>query len=177
VFEVSANFGNITLNKVTLVPLDTIRAPGFAFVRSSRAFNGMTYEESHLFFNHCVIARNRDFDVAALILENNSTISSLEFNGFTVEDPPGKSYSSARELLHIVSGSVGQLVIDALDSAHIKAPVSAGGFSSLGSVSGAGVLATGWEFPDAVMANGTPYISANSHLPSIKVNGTVELIP
>jgi hypothetical protein len=41
-------------------------------------------------------------------------------------------------------------------------------------VSGAGVLATGWEFPDAVMANEVPYISANSGLPSIKVGGVVE---
>lgn len=177
VFELSANFGNIALNNVTLVPLDTVQPPGFAFARTSKSFKGMTYEGSRLFFNHCVIARNRGFDVAALILENDSAISSLEFNGFAVEDAPGESHSSARELLHIVSGSVGQLVIDALDSAHIKAPVSTGGFSSIGSVNGAGVLATGWEFPDAVMANGTPYISANSHLPSVKVDGAVELLP
>ena len=77
-------------------------------------------------------------------------------------------------LLKIGSGSIGQLVFDSLDSNNIHAPVSAGGFSSVGSVSGAGVLATGWEFPDAVMANGVPYISANSGVPSIKVNGVVE---
>jgi hypothetical protein len=77
-------------------------------------------------------------------------------------------------LLNIGSGSIGELVFNSLDSTNIVAPVSEGGFSSVGSVSGAGVLATGWEFPDAVMANGVPYISANSGLPSIKVNGVVE---
>jgi len=39
---------------------------------------------------------------------------------------------------------------------------------------GAGVLATGWEFPDALMANSVPYISATTDSPSIKVNGVVE---
>jgi hypothetical protein len=77
-------------------------------------------------------------------------------------------------LLNIGWGSIGEVVLDSLDSNNILAPVSAGGFSSVGSVSGAGVLATGWEFPDAVMANGVPYISANSGVPSIKVNGVVE---
>jgi hypothetical protein len=42
-------------------------------------------------------------------------------------------------------------------------------------VSGSGVLATNWEFPDSVMANDVPYISATSGLPSIKINGVVEL--
>jgi hypothetical protein len=69
------------------------------------------------------------------------------------------------------------MVIDAVDSTHIAAPVSAGGFSNVGSVSGSGVLATGWKFPDAVMANGTPYISASSGQASIKVGGVVEGYP
>jgi len=56
----------------------------------------------------------------------------------------------------------------------MTAAATANGFSSIGSVSGNGVLATGWEFPDAVMVDGVPYISANSGLPSIKVGGVVE---
>jgi hypothetical protein len=39
------------------------------------------------------------------------------------------------------------------------------------------VLATGWQFPNAVMSNNVPYISANSGLPSIKINGVVEPYP
>jgi hypothetical protein len=79
------------------------------------------------------------------------------------------------ELLNIGSASIGQLVLGSLHSNNIKAPVSSKAFSSVGRVSGVGVLATGWEFPDAVMANGVPYISAETGLPSIKINGVVEL--
>jgi hypothetical protein len=80
-------------------------------------------------------------------------------------------------LINIGSGSVAQLVLSSISSANVTAPVSSEAFSSVGSVSGVGVLATGWEFPDAVMANGVPYISANSGLPSIKVGGVVEPYP
>ena len=74
-----------------------------------------------------------------------------------------------------VFGVSGQLMLDALDSNNISSPVSAGGFWSVRSVLGAGVLATGWEFPDEVMANGVPFISATSGLPSIKTAGVVHL--
>ena len=39
------------------------------------------------------------------------------------------------------------------------------------------MLATGWEFPDSVMADGVPYISATTGSPSIKVGGIVEPYP
>ena len=110
--------------------------------------------------------------VAAVVLESDSTIDQLSFNGFGVQD--GGSSSPVPSLLNIGLGSIGQLVIDSLDTSNIRGPVSPGGFANVGSVSGAGVLATGWEFPDTVMADGVPYISANSGLPSIKVGGVVE---
>jgi hypothetical protein len=69
------------------------------------------------------------------------------------------------------------LILDAVDSEHLAAPVTAGGFASLGSVSGAGVLATGWFFPDGVMANGVPYLSASTGRGVIKVNGVVQAYP
>jgi hypothetical protein len=178
ILDISTNFGTIALNNVTLTPSNSNQAPGFALVRTEPLFIGvMTYVGSSLSIANCVISRNANYDVAALILESGSTINNLEINGLAVQDPPGSSYSTASELLNIVSGSVGKLVLDAVGSTHIKAPVSASGFSSIGSVSGAGVLATGWEFPDAVMANGVPYISASTNLPSIKVNGVVEPYP
>jgi len=74
--------------------------------------------------------------------------------------------------MDIGSGSVGQFVIDSVNSTNVAQPASE--FSSVGSVSGGGVLATGWEFPDAVMVDGVPYISESSGLPSIKINGVVE---
>ena len=110
--------------------------------------------------------------VAASILENNSKIEYLAFNGFGVQDAGVPL--PVPQLLDIGQGSIGQLVLDSVTSSNIMAPVSEGGFASIGLVSGAGVLATGWEFPDAVMANGVPYLSASTGLPSIKNKGRVE---
>jgi len=115
--------------------------------------------------------QNGNVDVAAVVLENGSTINLLKFNGFARQT---SGSSTLPGLLNIGSGFIGQLVINSLDSGNIKAPVTPGSFSSIGSVSGAGVLATGWKFPDLVMADGVPYLSANSGLPSIKVGGVVE---
>ncbi|WP_263355004.1 glycosyl hydrolase family 28 protein [Acidicapsa acidisoli] len=174
VLDLAANWGTIVLTKVSHVPLNINQAPGFAFVRTSPVFAGMTYLGSSLSINNCTITNSEDFPVAALILENGSTINNLEFNGFAVQDASGTSFSTAPQLLNIMSGSIGQLALSSLNSAHIAVPVSAGGFSSIGSISGSGVLATGWEFPDSVMANNVPYISASTHQPSIKIDGVVE---
>jgi hypothetical protein len=168
VLDLTANFGSIVLRNIVLVPSDSARGPGLAFARSAPVYGKMTYVGSSLILDHCTISRNGNTVGAALILENNSEILNLEFNGFA---------AGAQQLLQIKSGSVGQLVINSLDSSHIHAPVSPGGFSSIGSVSGKGVLATGWEFPDAVMANSVPYISASTGKPSIKVGGVVESYP
>jgi hypothetical protein len=165
VLDLSANFGTVVLRNVTLIATDSARAPGLAFARTAPLYGPMTYVGSSLILDNCSASQSGHTLSAALILQNNSTISHLEFNGFTAR---------ASELLNIESGSIGQLVVDSLDSSHIQAPVSEGGFSSVGLVSGAGVLATSWEFPDAVMANEVPYISAETGLPSVKIDGVVE---
>jgi hypothetical protein len=177
ILDISANFGTVVLRNVTLIPSKSNQAPGLAFVRTVPYFGIVTYVGSSLSINNCVVLNNEDFPVAALILEYGSTIYNLEFNGFTVQAGPGTSFFTAPELLNIVSGSIGQLVINTLNNQSIEAPVSPGGFGSIGSVSGSGVLATGWAFPDSVMANGVPYISANTGLPSIKIAGVVEPYP
>jgi hypothetical protein len=179
VLAIAENFGAIALRNVTLVP-----SPANAvwvspqtnhicgFLRPSPAYGGVTYVGSSLSFENCQIYRNPGVNVAAVIVDSESMIDNLTFNGFSVQD--GGSNSPMPNLLNIGSGSIVQLVVDSLDSHNINAPLSAGGFASIGSISGAGVLATGWEFPDAVMANGVPYISATSGMPSIKVDGVVE---
>jgi hypothetical protein len=164
VLDISANFGSIVLSNITLTPGGSSQDPGYAFVRTSPLYKGFTYAGSSLTFNNCAIAAGESA-TAALILENNSTISNLIFNGFA---------GQAQELINILAGSLGQLVINSVDGSSIRTAVSPGGFSSIGSVSGSGVLATNWEFPDAVMANEVPYISANSGAPSIKIGGVVE---
>jgi hypothetical protein len=182
ILGVAENFGTIALKNVTFIPSPANVvwvAPQVnhrcALLRPSPLYGGLTYVGSSLSFENCRIQRSADMQVAALIVESGSLIQNLEFNGFTVGDTG--SSSPVPELLTIGSGSIGQLIIDTLDSKLISAPVSQGGFSSIGSVTGAGVLATAWEFPDAVMANGVPYISANSGMPSIKVGGVVEPYP
>jgi hypothetical protein len=177
VLDLVANFGTVTLRNITLTPLDGNQDVGYAFARTSSPVFPLQYIGANLVLENCVIQRKGNYAVAALILEDGSTIDNIEFNGFSVQDAPGSSYAAAPELLNIVSGTVRKVVINALDSAHITTPVSAGRFSSVGSFTGAGVLATGWPFPDSSMLNWSPYISANTHRPSIKVGGVVRPYP
>jgi glycosyl hydrolase family 28 len=172
ILEVGANFGNVSLNNVTLTPLASLQVPGFAFARSSAFSTGCTYSGASLVLNSCIVQRKGDPSIPALDIENGSSISNLTLSGYALTG--GSSQSTTPVLINIGSGSVGQLVINSVDSADIAGPVSSGGFASIGTVSGSGVLATGWEFPDNVMADDVPYISASDGLPSIKVNGVVE---
>jgi hypothetical protein len=173
VLDLAANFGVAMFGNVTLTPLDRNQDVGYAFARTSSPYIRNVYAGGSMVLENCVIQRNRNHAVAALILGNGSTIENIEFSGFAVQDAPGSSYAAAPELLNVASGTIKQVAINGVDSALIKAPVSAGRFSSVGSFCGAGVLATGWQFPDSSMADETPYISASTHRPSIKVRGVV----
>jgi len=179
---IAENFGTIVLNSVTFFPSQSNVvwvAPQAnkicGFVRPSPLYGNITSAGTSLILNNCAIRRTTNIEVTAVILENDSTITNLEFNGFELQD--SGSYSAVSELLNIGSRSIDQLVLNSIDSGNIEAPVAAGQFSRVGSVSGTGVLATEWEFPDAVMANEVPYISASTGLPSIKINGVVEPYP
>jgi glycosyl hydrolase family 28 len=182
ILGIAENFGTIELQNIVFVPswsTGTWSAPQVnltpAFLRPSPAIGTLSFEGARLSFQNCTIQRSRNLSVAAVILENQSSIGNLEFNGFGVQD--GGSYSALRGLLNVEGGSVGELVLDSLDCTNIEAPVEPGGFSLVGTICGAGVLATGWEFPDSVMANNVPYISASTGRPSIKIDGVVEPYP
>jgi Glycosyl hydrolases family 28 len=179
VLGVAENFGSIELRNVTFIPsqsrvvwVSPQTDHVCAFLRPSPLYGGVTSVGSSLSFDNCQIQRNSNLNVTALILDNDSTIDNLTFNGYSVRDNGAQLPSP--DLLGIESGTIGQLVINSVDSNNINVPISPGGFSNVGSVSGAGVLETAWEYPDAVMADGVPYISADSGLPSIKVAGVVE---
>jgi hypothetical protein len=179
VLAIAENFGTINVTNVVFIPsepnvvyLPQEKNHTCGFLRPSPLYPPITYVGSSLSLNNCGIQRNNNIAVFPVLMEVGSRIDELEFNGFTVQDHG--AYSPVVELLDIEAGSIGQLTIAALSTSNIQAPVSPGGFASIGSVNGAGVLATGWEFPDAVMANGVPYISASTDSPSIKVNGVVE---
>jgi hypothetical protein len=172
VIEFGENFGGFTFSNVTWIP---VKAGGlYSFVRPTPYYAATTYGQN-LALNNCVISRTANISVAAVILQNGSAISNLTINGLTVQD--AGSYSPLPVLLNIESGSIGQFIVNGLTGTNITAPASSAGFSSVGSVSGAGVLATGLQFPNAVMVNEVPYISANSGLPSIKIAGVVEPYP
>lgn len=182
VLAVAENFGSIVLKGVAFVPsqlntawVDPQANHICAFVRPSPLYGGVSSVGSNLSFENCKIVRSRNMEVAAVILENNSLIKTLQFNGFKV-DTEG-SPVPVSELLNIGSGFIEEVALESLDSSHISDPVSSGGFSRIGLVTGAGVLATGWAFPDDVMADGIPYYSANSGLPSIKTSGIVSPYP
>ena len=181
VLAVAENFGVIQLNNVIFTPSQANVAWAgkdsnhiSAFLRPSPLYPGMTVIGSTLSFTECVITRNHNANVAAVILENSSSIASVEFNGFAVQD--SGNYSSVSQLLDPVGASLGNLIINSLNSNKIMSPVQPEGFETIGLVSGSGtgVLSTKWEFPDASMANEVPYISAATGLPSIKINGIVE---
>ena len=179
ILGMAENFGNIALKNVSFTPSQSRvvwNAPVSnrisAFLRPSPLYGGGTCIASSLSFENCQIVRVSDVEVAAVVLENGATIANVQFNGFAVVDTG--SHSPVPALLTIGSGSIGQLVLHSIDSNNVTGAATAIGFSKIGSAAGKGVLATGWEFPDAVMADGVPYISANSGLPSIKIAGVVE---
>jgi hypothetical protein len=178
VLGVAENFGTIALKNVKFVPSrqgvywhPPQKNQACAFLRPSPLYGDQSFVGSSLSFDNCTISRQENVEVAGVILENNSVIHSVAFNGFSVQN--AKTSSSVPALLDIGSGSIEQLAIESLDSNNMTA-VSEVGFSAIGSVTGAGVLATDWRFPDGVMADGVPYVSASSGLPSIKVGGVVE---
>jgi len=178
ILGIAENFGNITLKNVSFNPWqsDVVwLAPQSnrvcALLRPSPLYGPTSFVGSNLSFENCQISRYGNLSVASVVLDNNSTIGSVTFNGFVMRE--AGSPTPVPALLDIGSGSIGSLVLSSLRSNNILAPVL-GEFSNVGMVSGTGVLATGWEFPDDVMVNGVPYLSASTGLPSIKVGGVVE---
>jgi hypothetical protein len=176
-FDVSVSFGSIAVSGVTFSPIDSFLDVGYSILRTSSRVSQRPYKGSSLSLANVVISRLFNTAIAAVILTNGSSIGEIEINGLSLQDSWGSSFSPSPELLNMANGMIGQIAVDALTSAQIAAPVSPGGFSSIGLVSGAGVLGTGWKFPDSAMANGTPYLSANSSQESIKVAGVVVSYP
>lgn len=180
ILGVAENFGTILLRNIVFTPspahIDWFGHPQSnrtcAFLRPSPSNGTVNYVGTSLTIENCVIARNSDTQVAAVVVENGTTIANLSFKGFSLSDT--RSYDSVPVLVEIGSGSVAQLDLESLTTTQITAPVSAEQFQWIGSVCGVGVLATGWKFPDAVMAEEVPYISASTGLPSIKIGGVVE---
>ncbi len=181
VLAVAENFGVIQLDNVVFTPSQAnVVWVGqdsnhiSAFLRPSPLYPGASFIGSSLTLTNCVIARNQNVQAAAVVLEDGSSIVNVEFDGFAVQD--SGNYSAISELLYPISSSIGNLIINSLNSNKIISPIQPQEFGNISTVSGSGtgVLSTNWEFPDSVMANEVPYISAATGMPSIKLNGVVE---
>lgn len=176
VLGISENFGSITLQNVTYIPRSSHVEPNpfhpCALLRTTPYFDSAGFNGSSLALENCSIYRDSDAKVAATVIDNSSSIGYLRFNGFLVVD--AATQSPVPILVQIESGSVGQFVVDSVTTSNIAVPASKAGFAAIAAVCGVGVLATGWEFPDAVMADNVPYISATTGLPSIKIDGLIE---
>jgi len=176
VLGLSENFGSIALKNVILRPWHAgtlwMDPPNriCALARPSPLYGNISFSGANLSFENCQLCEFGT-SIAAVVLENDSTIDNLVFNGFALAEAGPVPVPS---LVETAAGSIRQLVLTSVNSSNISTPVPANQFSNIGTVSGPGVLATGWEFPDAIMADGVPYISASTGQPAIKVNGVVE---
>jgi hypothetical protein len=174
VLGIAENFGSIVLRNVTLKPSgqEALFNRLGAFVGPSPLYGDIGFSGGSLSFENCQLGQFKD-SVAAVVLENDSTIDRVTFNGFGLLEAGAASPVSS--LMQMPSGSIGRLVLNSVNSKNIRTPVPPNQFSEIGAVYGQGVLASNWEFPDAVMADGVAYISASTGLPSIKLNGIVNL--
>jgi hypothetical protein len=179
ILGMAENFGHIVVKNTEFTPSRSGTDWGppvsnriCAFLRPSPQAGAGTCIGSSLQLENCQIVRKNDTAVAAVVLENGSMIANVVFDGFSVLNTGTSSPIPA--LLVIGSGSIEQLTINSVNGSNARGPLSMSEFVNVGIVCGAGVLGTGWEFPDAVMADGVPYISASTGRPSIKVNGVVQ---
>lgn len=173
------NFGNIYVKNTSFTPSRAnvvwVRPQvntTCGFLRPSPMNGNRTCIGSSVKFEDCKVVRTRDLDTGTVILGYNSNIGQVQFDGYSVQD--AGSYSPVRELIDLGSGSIGNLILDSVKSANIQGCIQREGFHKVESVSGTGVLKTDWRFPDFVMADNVPFISAETGLPSIKINGVVE---
>lgn len=174
--ELACNFGSVAISGLTFTPSGDVGS-GYAMVRSEKGQGPLVSVGSSLTFTNCTIARQKDVAAVALQLLLDFRVSVAEFSGFSVVDAAGAKFAPLPGLVQLVEGSIAQLGLDSVAPAQLAAAVAGGDFAGVESVAGLGVLATGWKFPDAVMANGSPYLSADSGQASVKVNGVVKPYP
>lgn len=172
VLEIGVNFGTVELENVRFITDGGRESPGYAIARTSPFFLGSRYSGTQLQVSNCTIQRSSHDDAVALFLMYGSSIKNLVIDGLVVED----SYPAIKGLINVGEGTLGTLTLDSVQAGRIAGPVVGVGLGAVGEVSGSGrgVLNTNWKFPDAIMADGVPYLSATTGLPAIKVNGVVE---
>ncbi len=90
-------------------------------------------------------------------------IKTLHLDGIYVENQQGQSYSPIANLIAIEpGGAITNLDVAAIDPTNITALASPGDYGRIGRLYGAGLAATGFQVPDAIVPNLVPYISGTS---------------
>jgi hypothetical protein len=181
---ITDNVGVLTLDNVRWVGTGVYGVIGSMVVFG---FNGCT--AANINIRNCVVYRTDLGDAASAgIIDftaptvfnspgtGTHTIEHLVIDGLSVQDDSGTAYAPMPFVIRLNAGSqILRLDIESIDTRKFAQLLSNPAmFSQILSVRGAGVLATGWQFPDAVMDNGVPYISATDNLPSIKIGGAVK---
>ncbi len=104
-----------------------------------------------------------------------SVIHKLAIEGFAIEHEAGQAFPPIPFLLDTSNVTIDELYIGSLDPSNIAALVKPSlNFRGINQISGPGVLATGFPIPDHVIAENTPYLSADADRPSIKLHGKIK---
>ena len=128
----------------------------------------------------CTIYRSTRGNAPASLLfaasaARGSVVHTLSLEGFAIEHEAGQDLPPVTFLLDTSNVTIDHLYIGSLNPANITALVKPElNFRGINQISGPGVLATGFLLPDHVMADNTPYLSADSGKPSIKLQGKVK---
>ena len=154
--EVNDNLGVLDVNGVTWT---SPRGPtAFMSFRSSATVSSVSLRGIR-------IMRTAEGSAPAYLLKvpSGSAIKSLHLDGIYIEDQQGQSYSPIANLIAIpAGGAITNLDIAALDPTSITALASSSDFGRIGRLYGAGLAATGFQVPDAIVPNLVPYISGTS---------------
>jgi|SRR5579863_1856802 hypothetical protein len=121
ILALAENFGNVRLRNVAFTPSKSqavwnVPSIASAHSRGRLPLKGAGWSVgSSLMFENCQIVRDRDIEVAAIILENPSTMIGVTFDGFGLQGTG--VFSLIPELLLMGSGAIGQLTLTSLNSA------------------------------------------------------------
>ena len=98
-----------------------------------------------------------------LKVPSGAAIKTLHLDGIYVEDQQAQSYSPIANLIAIpTGGTIKNLDIAALDPTNITALAAPSDSGRIGRLYGAGLAASGFQVPDAIVPDLVPYISATS---------------
>ncbi|MGO8718568.1 MAG: right-handed parallel beta-helix repeat-containing protein [Acidobacteriaceae bacterium] len=166
---------NIGILKLSNVTWDSPTSAGYGFICLELS------TISELVVTGCSIYRSSAGSAPAGLINSRdpagALVEKLVINGFSIDNEAGTSPNAVPYLIDMQNLTIHHLVIESLDPTNVAALVNpTAGFTGIGSISGSGVLATGFQIPDSIMANGVPYISAtgpNAGKPCIRIDGKI----